>query len=141
MLHAQDVSPFGRTTTWLRPDEWRLIVTARPNVLLEGAHEATDAIVAEATGLLAKPHVTWTGAAPPGGRPATLLVRSVSEFNRDQQQSLLAWLEAPGDRVQVISTTTEPLYPLVSGGRFLASLYYRLNVLLLEVAAGGRGDR
>jgi DNA-binding NtrC family response regulator len=66
--------------------------------------------------------------------PGHLVVRSVSALDRDQQQALLAWLDAPGNRMQVISTTTDPLYPLVSRGAFLANLYYRLNVLLLDVA-------
>jgi len=84
---------------------------------------------------LAEPFGTWCGAPQACDRPATLVVRSVSALDRDQQQALLAWLDAPGNRMQVISTTTDPLYPLVSRGAFLANLYYRLNVLLLDVAA------
>ncbi len=84
---------------------------------------------------LAEPNATWCGAPPARcDRPATLVVRSVSALDQDQQQALLAWLDAPGNRMQVISTTTDPLYPLVSRGAFLANLYYRLNVLLLDVA-------
>jgi Sigma-54 interaction domain len=123
------------TTTCVRPYEWQLLVSARPNVLLEGAQETTDVIVAEAMGWLPMPHATWRGAAPSGDRPATLVVRSISEFDRDQQHSLLDWLDAPGDRVQVICTTAEPLYPMVGRGVFLENLYYRLNVLRLDVAA------
>jgi hypothetical protein len=138
MLRSRDLSPTGAITTWLRPDEWQLLVTARPNVLLEGADEATEAIVCEAMGWLPTPHATWSGSPPCGNRPATLVVRSIAAFDRDQQHSLFDWLEAPGDRVQVISTTSEPLYPLVSRGAFLANLYYRLNVLLLDIAMAGR---
>ena len=137
MFRSRDVSTARPITTCLRPHEWQLLVASRPNVLLEGPLEATDAVVAEAMEWLPAPHATWTGAPPNGDRPATLVVRSVSAFDRDQQASLLEWLEAPGDRVQVISTTTEPLYPLVSSGAFLATLYYRLNVLLLDVAIPG----
>ena len=42
--------------------------------------------------------------------------------------------------MQVISTTDDPLYPVVSRGAFLANLYYRLNVLLLDVASTDRVD-
>ncbi len=140
MLRSRDLSPTGAITTWLRPDEWQLLVTARPNVLLEGADEATEAIVCEALGWLPTPHATWSGSPPRGNRPATLVVRSIAAFDRDQQHSLFDWLEAPGDRVQVISTTSEPLYPLVSRGAFLANLYYRLNVLLLDIAMAGRSS-
>jgi hypothetical protein len=138
MLRSRDVSPTGPITTWLRPEEWQLLVTARPNVLMEGADETTQAIVCEAMAWLPKPHATWIGSPPRGDRPATLVVRSVSAFDQDQQHSLFDWLEAPGDRIQVISTTSEPLYPLVARGVFLANLYYRLNVLLLDVATAGR---
>jgi hypothetical protein len=115
-------------------------VTARANVLLEGPHEVTDAIVDEAMGWLAGPHATWAGAPPVSGRPATLVVRSVSALDPEQQRALLDWLDAPGDRIQVISTTIDPLYPLVSRGAFLANLYYRLNVLLLDVATNHRAE-
>jgi sigma-54-interacting transcriptional regulator len=141
MLRSRDASTSRPTTTSLRPDEWQLLVTARPNVLLEGPHEATDAIVGEAMGWLAEPHATWTGAPLSCDRPATLVVRSVSALNQDQQHALLDWLDAPGARIQVISTTTDPLYPLVSRGVFLANLYYRLNVLLLDVATNDHPDR
>jgi hypothetical protein len=138
MLRSRNSSSSHPTITSLRPDEWQLLVTARANVLLEGPHEATDAIVGEAMGWLAGPHATWTGAPPVSDRPATLVVRSVSALDPEQQQALLDWLDAPGDRIQVISTTIDPLYPLVSRGAFLANLYYRLNVLLLDVAPSNR---
>ena len=135
MLQSPDGSTSRPTQTSLRPDDWQVLLSARPNTLLEGPHETTDAIVGEAMECLAEPYATWCGAPPARcDRPATLLVRSVSALDRDQQQALLAWLDAPGNRMQVISTTTDPLYPLVSRGAFLANLYYRLNVLLLDVA-------
>jgi len=140
MHRSRDDSASHPTTTSLRPDDWQLLVTARPNTLLEGPHETTDAIVGEAMEWLAEPHATWTGAPPCDDRPATLVVRSVSALDRDQQRTLLAWLDAPGNRIQVISTTTDPLYPLVDRGAFLANLYYRLNVLLLDVASADRID-
>jgi len=135
MLQSPDDSASRQTQSSLRPDDWQVLLSARPNTLLEGPHETTDAIVGEAMEWLAEPYATWCGVPPARcDRPATLLVRSVSALDQDQQQALLAWLDAPGNRMQVISTTTDPLYPLVSRGAFLANLYYRLNVLLLDVA-------
>jgi hypothetical protein len=135
MLQSPDGRTSPQTQTSLRPDDWQLLVSARPNTLLEGPPETTDAIVGEAMEWLAEPNAMWCGAPPARcDRPATLVVRSVSALDQDQQQALLAWLDAPGNRMQVISTTTDPLYPLVSRGAFLANLYYRLNVLLLDVA-------
>lgn len=135
MVRSQDLSAARAITTGVRPDDWHLLVTARPNVLLEGAHETTDLVVGEAMEWLPAPHATWCGAPPRGDRPATLVVRSISALDGDEQRSLYEWLDAPGNRVQVISTTNEPLYPMVGRGVFLESLYYRLNVMRLDVAA------
>jgi DNA-binding NtrC family response regulator len=85
-------------------------------------------------GWLPTPHATWCGAPPRGDRPATLVVRSISALDHHQQHALFDWLDAPGDRVQVLSTTSEPLYPMVGRGVFLEGLYYRLNVMRLDVA-------
>jgi hypothetical protein len=134
MVRSRDFSAARAITIGVRPEDWRLLVTARPNVLLEGAHETTDVVVGEAMEWLPTPHATWCGAPPRGDRPATLVVRSISALDHDQQHSLFEWLDAPGDRVQVISTTSEPLYPMVGSGVFLESLYYRLNVMRLDVA-------
>src|SRR5215510_4097835 len=103
MLRSRDVSASHPTTTSVSSDDWQLLLTARPNTLLEGPYEETDAFVGEVMEWLGGPHATWTGA-PNHDRPATLVVRSVSALDRDQQLALLAWLDAPGDRIQVIST-------------------------------------
>jgi Sigma-54 interaction domain len=134
MVRSRDFSAARAIMTGVRPDDWRLLVTLRPNVLLEGAHETTNVVLDEAMAWLPTPHATWCGAPPCGDRPATLVVRSISALDHDQQHSLADWLDAPGDRVQVISTTSEPLYPLVGRGVFLESLYYRLNVMRIDVA-------
>jgi DNA-binding NtrC family response regulator len=38
--------------------------------------------------------------------------------------------------VQIVSITSEPLWPLVEQGRFLEGLFYRLNVVTLEAKQG-----
>jgi hypothetical protein len=134
MVRSRNPGAARAVATGVRSDDWRLLVTARPNVLLEGACETTDAVLGAAMTWLPAPHATWCGAPPCGDRPATLVVRSISALDCDQQRSLFEWLDAPGERVQVISTTSEPLYPMVGRGAFLESLYYRLNVIRLDVA-------
>ena len=132
MLRSQDDAR-ARSTATLRPDEWRLLVTSRPNVLLEGSDEITDAIVAEALHWLPKPQGEWTEG-PPRLRPQTLIVRAVSSLDAGEQQRLLDWMVSPGHQVQVVSTTRKPIYQMVISGTFLIDLYYRLNVLLLNGA-------
>ena len=54
-------------------------------------------------------------------------------MSRQEQAELLRWLENSTDRKQVVSTTVQPLFPLVDRGLFDETLYYRLNVMLLSV--------
>ena len=60
-----------------------------------------------------------------------LVVQNVSALDSDEQAALLRWLDA--DRKQVVSTTAQPLFPLVASGLFDKALYYRLNVTLLSI--------
>ena len=50
-----------------------------------------------------------------------------------EQAKLLRWLFERNGSVQVASTCTERLYPIVEAGRFDASLYYRLNIVRLTL--------
>ena len=49
----------------------------------------------------------------------------------------MIWLDDAVGTVQVIATTSEPLFPLVERGAFLDVLYYRLNILRVEVPCVG----
>lgn len=66
-----------------------------------------------------------------------LVLTDVSRLSGRGQAMLLAWLDARPDRTQVISTTVRHLFPLVSGGRFAAVLYYRLNTVRLTLDVRG----
>ena len=49
-----------------------------------------------------------------------------------EQQRLYEWLDAQGGRVRVITTSHEPLYPMVVARTFLEPLYYRLNIVCVD---------
>jgi DNA-binding NtrC family response regulator len=49
------------------------------------------------------------------------------------QRRLVAWLELAKGRTQVVSTTSAPLLPLVNAGQFIATLFYRLNTVCVDV--------
>jgi hypothetical protein len=111
-------------------DEWRLLLSSRANVLLESTDRAIDRVVTVLTPHLRYPIQTcphW----PPHAMPSqgTLILREVETLNANEQLSLLRWLDDAGAEVQVISVISTPLFPLVVEGRFLATLYYRLNIL------------
>jgi transcriptional regulator of acetoin/glycerol metabolism len=59
----------------------------------------------------------------------TLVLLEVARLDKNQQEQLFRWLGALEGRVQVVSTTSEPLFSLVETGAFLTDLYYRLNVV------------
>jgi len=63
----------------------------------------------------------------------TFILRSAASLSASDQQRLLDWLGGTGRRTQIISTAESPLFTLVEGGLFDATLYYRLNVMLLRV--------
>jgi hypothetical protein len=123
--------------------EWDLAIQARPNLLLVGSSSATDAML---TAL--KPHLVdpirqlrpETGVPVPQPREGTLVLLEVNRLDDEQQAQLDRWLGRFDEhgRVQVVSTTSVPLFSLVETGAFLASLYYRLNVVRMDLTTSGQ---
>jgi DNA-binding NtrC family response regulator len=72
----------------------------------------------------------------PAGHAGGLILQDVGSLARDAQRWLCDWLEVAG-RTWVVSTTSQPLFPLLEAGRFCETLYYRLNVLCFDVADYG----
>jgi hypothetical protein len=122
--------------------EWDLVIRARSNLLLAGSLSSTDAML-----VALKPHLRAplrqctpkTGVPVPQPREGTLVLLEVDRLDVKQQAQLLTWLDRFDERgrVQVVSTTSAPLFSLVETGAFLASLYYRLNVVRMDVTASG----
>jgi hypothetical protein len=61
-----------------------------------------------------------------------VVIDEVADISRDDQQTLLQWLEHQRDAM-VLSFAINPIFSLVTQGRFLDRLYYRLNVMTLNV--------
>ena len=68
-------------------------------------------------------------------RARTMILHDVGSLTPDDQHRLLEWLEGAGSRTQVVSTTPVPLLPCVEAGTFNDTLYYRLNMVCVDVAA------
>jgi len=119
-------------------DDWRALLSVRPIVLLEGTAAATHAALVLLVPCLREP-IVWKrpGTSPEreAHRPAALILQDVAALDAHEQRALLAWLDEGDERTQVISTATISLFGLVERGLFDARLYYRLNVMLLRVAA------
>ena len=117
--------------------DWSLLSDRRPNVLVSGPGEAAHAFVDAMTPYLQSPVHSLacnTGLTLPPG-DGTLILDNLSALDLEQQEALLRWLDDPTHaRTQIISITPSPLYAKVQREKFLSALYYRLNVIYLEVA-------
>ena len=118
--------------------ELRSLSTAHPNLLLEGTETSIDDVLVQLKDHLGG-RVIWRrhGAQlelPPDA-VGTLILQDVPSLAADQQLQLLEWLNGAGQRTQVVSTSSQPLFELVERGLFDETLYYRLNVILLRVDA------
>jgi hypothetical protein len=119
-------------------EEFLLFSTSagRPNLLLEGPESQVDAVVFALRPHLPGPLAAWCGGALPAEHRGTLIVQGAHRLDASQQQQLMQWLDDTQGTVRVIATS-EPLFPLVGRGAFLDALYYRLNVIRVEVPAQG----
>jgi hypothetical protein len=116
-------------------DDWALARRSRANVLVIGPRPATDAFIVALTPSLRSPitRLTCDGSLrlPSGG--GTVILNDVDTLDSRQQEALLQWINASFSTPRVISVTTTPVYPRVQADSFSSALYYRLNVICLEV--------
>jgi transcriptional regulator of acetoin/glycerol metabolism len=103
---------------------------ARASMLIEGSELAIDAFIAGLYPSLLEPVCSLL----PGefvlpAATGTLVLRDVGALALVEQDALLRWMDELPRRVQVISATSTPLFPLVERGIFRAQLYYRLNIV------------
>ena len=118
--------------------EWRSICASRHNVLLEGPPACIEAVLHLLKPYLDKPVTLKRSGAPlelHTGKRGAHVMHDIGAFSGVEQDRMLGWLDDPQSRTQVVCTTTEPLFPLVTRGLFDETLYYRLNVILLQLTS------
>ena len=123
--------------------EWGLLRVARPNVLVVGAQSAVVDILSRLRPTCRQPVATCEAgsflALPPPSRPGALILRDVGCLTAEGQRRLMEWLDNnPRDRIQVIATNAAALWPQVKDGSFTEALYYRLNVIYIDLTDGAR---
>jgi transcriptional regulator of aromatic amino acid metabolism len=65
--------------------------------------------------------------------PTTIVViEEVASLSTDHQEALLWWLDRHREAM-VLSFAINPVFPLVSQGKLLENLFYRLNIITLSV--------
>jgi hypothetical protein len=122
---------------WALDQDWRVLVTTHPNLLVVGTDVAVDDVLStlpctyEQCVVTCSVTVPFVLPSPP--RSGTLILRDVAAVSPDGQRRLMAWLDETSGRPRVIATSARPLWPSVESGEFLDALYYRLNVVYLDL--------
>ena len=115
----------------------------RLNILLIGTADQTSAFIADLLPELVEPiELCEAKDFQPPDQPGTLLLYNATEMSAARQTALCGWLDnAPATRV--VTTVQTPLYPQVQAGLFLATLYYRLNTITIDmgVTAPNESDK
>lgn len=62
-----------------------------------------------------------------------MILRDVDTLVHGDQHKLVDWLVEAAGRVQVVSTASASLMPLVDAGVFMQTLYYRLNTIYMDL--------
>jgi hypothetical protein len=119
--------------------EWEAISYGRRNFLLAGQPSAVDAMLASMLSHFLEPIRLFapdTDCALPLPAEGTLILMEIAHLKGSQQSQLVAWLDAfnRSAAVQIVSTTSRQMMPLVESGEFRAELYYRLNVIRIDLA-------
>jgi hypothetical protein len=116
--------------------EWRAIREGRSNLLLEGPEASTDAALLllreSLRGVIYWKRRTAPLEIPPANA-RTVVVENVDTLHAGEQSTFLRWMADTDERIQIVSTTTGPLFPLVARGLFDERLYYRLNTIFLRI--------
>jgi hypothetical protein len=131
-----DETPTDPAGLPIPPQEWRAIISIRPNLLIEGPDEGAEKIIDAITTALSGPVREWDRPASDQDTGATLVVRRVDLLSAADHHRLLDAMNAEiaTRRIrQVITTSTQPLFRLVESGQFPDNLYYRLNTIRLEL--------
>ena len=118
--------------------EWSGLSDVHPNILLVGDRMATDAALSYLQSAYQPPvMVRHCGGhplvLPPNESVNTLILHDVAALQPGEQQMLIDWLSGENRRTQVVTTSPEALLPLVASGAFLSMLYYRLNVIYVDL--------
>ena len=117
--------------------EATLAVSAAVNLMLVGPDDEVRHVIGDLRPDLDGPTVVWEPGRPlhlpDPTRPGTLILRQVGEMSRQDQQRLFDWLPITGRRLRIISTAPVSPMSLTKRGAFHEPLYYRLNVVCVEL--------
>lgn len=115
-------------------DDWRALLRTRANVLVSGPKMALAAFVSAAHSEMREPISSIADATSSFCEGRTLILPEVDALDDAAQRRLIQWMNEPRNaNTQIISLAPIPLSSLVETRRFDAELYYRLNVIYLQI--------
>jgi hypothetical protein len=125
--------------------ELQLMAMPPANLLLIGTGRVMQHILKLLLPVLDEPISTWRPGdlliLPSAAHAGTIILDGVSALTPDDQHRLLAWSDHAPRRTRVVSTAAASVFPLVEAGAFNDTLYYRLNVVCVDVAEHDRNER
>lgn len=120
-------------------EELRLVEQHRVNLLLMGQNDIVQPMIDALSARFHQPVGTWSPGErlvlPPAERTGTMVLNDVGSLALQDQIQLLEWLGTASGRTQVVSTTQSPLLPRVQSGKFIDTLYYRLNTVCVDATS------
>ncbi len=119
-------------------DDRELARRTRANVMVLGSQRvASDLVVSlwhKFEGPVVVRHDGERLRLSPSPEPArTMVLHGVDTLTHQEQVALNRWLDASGGRTRIVSTAPPSLLEMVEAQAFDAQLYYRLNVLCLDL--------
>lgn len=109
----------------------------RTNVMVVGNTEATRIVVDMLRLDLRGPVVKWRAgqplALPAPGSCSTLVLENLTRLTDEEQLRVLRWLDDVRGKIRVVSTAGVPVWPRVQTGEFNEVLYYRLNIVFVDM--------
>ena len=122
-----------------RAGRYRVAPVLRANVLVVGPDDALkrllDAVLPSLREPISRLAPGHSALLPAVGECGTLIIENVGALPLHDQQQLFDWLTATVGRTQIVSTTASTLLPLVETGAFIEALYYRLNIICIDVTS------
>ena len=130
----------AKPPAFLRPElhlEWSIITTAHHNLLIVGTPAEISTMLQAVERYFKQPLMRWhgqPGVALPEPEDGTLIVSEVTGLDSAQQAQMLEWMNRVRRDVQVVCTSSKPIFRRVLSGAFLSELYYRINALRLDLS-------
>jgi hypothetical protein len=119
------------------PPDVGAAVAAGVNLLVIGSDDRVSVVLEACRPSLAEPVTMWRPGGPlelpAGGASGTLILQHVSAMDSGDQNRLFEWLTGTAETMRVVSTARASLLPAITLGAFLPALYYRLNIVCVDV--------